>query len=91
VGQIADEVTASGLIAADCRVEGYLTTDVLSALWDERSRQVDLYRRENPGDVKGIDLRQRQAAAVLKAYRVLSTLEQQLGLHLALPVLGTRA
>lgn len=75
------------LLPATSPIAGYLTTDYLEALWDERSREVEEFRRQNPEDWKGIDLRQTRAMAVLQAYRLLSTLEQQLGVRLALPVL----
>lgn len=88
MARLANEQLASRLVHGDCQPEGYLTTEYLAALWDERCRQADQYREERPDDLKGIDLRQRQAMTVLQAYRLLSVLEQQLGLQLALPVLG---
>lgn len=88
MGQVIDDGEAPGLIPGDSRPAAYLTTEYLAALWDERSRQADAYRQLNPDDRKGIDRRQQQALAVLQAYRFLSGLEQQLGVQLALPVLG---
>ncbi len=90
MGQTADGLDLQAILEGQERIEGYLTTDYLAALWDERRRKADDYRRENPYDLKGIDLRQHQAAAILQAYRFLSALEQQLGLRLALPVVGRR-
>ena len=88
VRQTTEDVTLDAIIRTECEVKGYLTTADLATLWDERCRQVDRYRVENPDDLKGIDLRQYQATAILQAYRFLSALEQQLGLRLALPVIG---
>jgi hypothetical protein len=67
---------------------GYVTADYLSALWEERSRQVDLFRQARPNDLREIEQRQRLATQALQAYRLLSELERQLGFELALPVLG---
>lgn len=67
---------------------GYVTATYLSALWEERSRQVDHFRQARPNDLKELELRQRQATQALQAYRLLSELERQLGFELALPVLG---
>jgi hypothetical protein len=69
---------------------GYLTTTSLAALWDERCRQVDRHRQDHPDDIRELELRQRRATRALQAYRFLAELEQQLGLELALPVLGPR-
>lgn len=66
----------------------YLTTDDLAVIWNDRSKLVDAYRRDHPDDVKGLEVRQNQVTAALQAYRFLSVLEQQLGYHIALPVLG---
>ncbi len=90
MGQTADSLDLHVLLEGQDRIEGYLTTDYLAALWDERRQQADHYRRENPYDLKGIDLHQHRAKAVLQAYRFLSALEQQLGLRLAIPVVGER-
>jgi len=86
-GLTMDRRSRQASIERELQIEGYLTTEYLASLWDERSRQVDQYREENPDDRKGIDLRQNRATAVLQAYRFLSTLEQQLGVRLALPIL----
>ncbi len=67
---------------------GYVTATYLSALWEERSRQVDHFRQARPHELKEIELRQRLATQALQAYRLLSELERQLGFELALPVLG---
>lgn len=67
---------------------GYLTTQYLAALWDERCQEVDAHRREHADDLRGIELRQRRAMQALQAYRLLSELERQLGFEVALPVLG---
>lgn len=77
--------------AGDHLPVGYLTTTYLAALWDERCRQVDLHRQDHPDDIRELELRQRRATRALQAYRFLSDLEQQLGLELALPVLGPRS
>ncbi len=77
-----------GLSRGECRPDGYLTTEHLAALWTERCREASRYREERPDDLKGIDLRQRQALTVLQAYRLLSGLEQELGVQLALPILS---
>jgi len=69
----------------------FLTTDDVANLWNDRVQQVELFRREHPDDIKGIELRQNQASAALQAYRLLSMLEHQLGYQLALPVLGPLA
>jgi len=88
VEKLSDERLVARYIPGDSQPEGYLTSEYLAALWNERCRLADRYREERPDDLKGIDLRQRQATTVLQAYRFLSGLEQQLGLQLALPVLG---
>lgn len=90
MGQVTDGLDLNVRLEGQEQVEGYLTTDFLAALWDERCRQADRYRRENPDDLRGIDFHQHQATAALQAYRFLSTLEEQLGLRLALPVVGRR-
>jgi hypothetical protein len=69
---------------------GYLTTDLLAALWDERVRQAEWQRQTEPDDLKELELRQRLATQALQAYRFLSELEQQLGFEVALPVLGLK-
>jgi type II secretory pathway component PulL len=46
------------------------------------------YRQEHPDDLPGIERRQRQVSRAWQAYRLLSEIEQQLGLLVALPVLG---
>lgn len=86
--ELSDEQLTASFLPGGNQPEGYLTTEDLAALWNERCRLADQYREERPDDLKGIDLRQRQATTVLQAYRFLSGLEQQLGLQLALPVLG---
>jgi hypothetical protein len=67
---------------------GYITTDFLAALWDERSRQAEQQRQAMPDDLKGLESRERLATQALQAYRFLAELEQQLGFEVALPVLG---
>ena len=67
---------------------GYITTDLLAALWDERVRRAEWQRQAEPDDLNEIELRQRLATQALQAYRFLSELEQQLGFEVALPVLG---
>ena len=67
-----------GLSRGECRPDGYLTTEHLAALWTERCREASRYREERPDDLKGIDLRQRQALTVLQAYRLLSGLEPKI-------------
>ena len=74
--------------AANERPIRYVTTDYLATLWDERSRQVDVQRDANPDDLTELEHRQRLASQALRAYRLLSELERQLGFELALPVLG---
>jgi hypothetical protein len=78
------------VVAGEHAPVGYLTTTYLAALWDERCRQVDLHRQDHPDDIRELELRQRRATRALQAYRFLAELEQQLGLELALPVLGPR-
>jgi hypothetical protein len=67
---------------------GYITTNFLAALWDERSRLVEQQRQVEPDDLKELESRQRLATQALQAYRFLAELEQQLGFEVALPVLG---
>lgn len=67
---------------------GYITTDFLAALWDERSRLLDQQRQYEPDDIKEVEARQRAATQALQAYRFLAELEQQLGFEVALPVVG---
>jgi hypothetical protein len=69
---------------------GYITTDFLAELWDERSRQVEELRQAIPDDPRALEARQRLATQALQAYRILADLEQQLGLEVALPVLGPK-
>ena len=72
------------------RPVGYLTTDYLATLWDERSRQVDVQKVANPDDLIQLERRRRLASQAMRAYRLLSELERQLGFELALPILGPR-
>ncbi len=66
----------------------YLTTDYLVALWTARTRSAAAYERANPDDPWGAEKLRERTLGVLAALRLLSTLEQQVGLKLALPVLG---
>jgi hypothetical protein len=75
-------------IAMTERPIGYVTTGYLATLWDERSRQVDVQRDANPDDLPALEHRQRLASQAMRAYRLLSELERQLGFELALPILG---
>jgi hypothetical protein len=75
-------------IAMTERPIGYVTTGYLATLWDERSRQVDVQRDANPDDLPALENHQRLATQALRAYRLLSELERQLGFELALPILG---
>ena len=75
-------------VATSERPIGYVTTDYLATLWDERSRQVDVQREVNPDDLQELEHRQRLASDAMRAYRLLSELERQLGFELALPILG---
>ena len=75
-------------IAMTERPVGYVTTGYLATLWDERSRQVDVQRDANPDDLPALENHQRLATQALRAYRLLSELERQLGFELALPILG---
>ena len=72
----------------DLQPRGYITTDLLAALWDERARQAEAQRQAGPDDLKEIEQRQRLATQALQAYRFFAELEQQLGFEVALPVLG---
>ena len=86
----ADKLTLDALrrIAMTERPIGYVTTDYLATLWDERSRQVDVQRDANPDDLAELEHRQRLVTQAMRAYRLLSELERQLGFELALPILG---
>jgi len=66
----------------------YLTTEYLVALWTARTQHAVAYERANPNDPRGAEHLRERALGVLCALRLLSTLEQQVGLKLALPVLG---
>jgi len=74
----------------DLQPVGYITTDFLAALWDERSRQLEQHRTNEPDDIAEIESRQRAATQAFQAYRFFADLEQQLGFEVALPVVGTR-
>ena len=86
----ADKLTLDALrrIAMTERPIGYVTTGYLATLWDERSRRVDIQRDANPDDLPELEHRQRLAIQAMRAYRLLSELERQLGFELALPILG---
>jgi len=86
----APKLTVDALrrIAMTERPVGYVTTGYLATLWDERSRQLDVQRDANPDDLPELEHRQRLATQALRAYRLLSELERQLGFELALPILG---
>lgn len=85
---VDEEAAALERVISDQQPIGYLTTEHLAALWNERSREVEIHRREHPDDLREIETRRLRAAEALHAYRLLSALEQQLGFALALPVLG---
>ncbi len=72
----------------DLQPVGYITTDFLAALWDERSRQLEQQRANEPDDIREIESRQRAATQAFQAYRFFAELEQQLGFEVALPVVG---
>lgn len=78
---------ARGAPARSPEPVGYLTSESLAALWDERRQDVDRHRQAHPEDLKGIELRQRVASQLLQTFRLLADLEQQLGVVLGLPVL----
>jgi hypothetical protein len=78
-------------LTASERPIAFVTTDYLATLWDERSRQVDVHKEANPDDLSELERRQRLASQAMRAYRLLSELERQLGFELALPILGPRA
>jgi hypothetical protein len=73
----------------DLQPVGYITTDFLAALWDERSRQLEQHRKNEPDDIREIESRQRAATQAFQAYRFFAELEQQLGFEVALPIVGT--
>ncbi|HLG51270.1 MAG TPA: hypothetical protein VKY56_06495 [Chloroflexota bacterium] len=81
-----EDIGGAQFVDAEWRPSGYLTVEALALLWDRRRKLAEAYRQQYPHDLKGIDRHQRRATAVLQAYRLLSTLEQQLGIRIALPV-----
>jgi hypothetical protein len=84
VRHIADRLTE----VTSERPIGYVTTGYLATLWDERSRQVEVQKEANPDDLRELENCQRRASQAMRAYRLLSELERQLGFELALPILG---
>ena len=89
MSKLVDDLSRLDLVSAHAPL-GYLTAESLEVLWNQRTEEADRYRLTNPNDFPGIERRQRRAAGVMQAYRLLTAMEQHLGLALALPVLGAR-